>query len=73
MLQQEEEEIVFGKELATTKVDDIVVAFVGKGRTVQKILKNYCFPHKKVTFVSARTISTRPNLLHNNDRLKVIP
>jgi len=37
MLQQEEEEIVFGKDLATTKVDDIVVAYVGKGRIVQKI------------------------------------
>ncbi len=73
MLQQQQQEIVFGKELATTKVDDIVVASVGKGRTVQKILKNYYFPHKKATFVFARTISTRPNLLHNSDRSEVIP
>jgi hypothetical protein len=60
MLQQQQEEIVFGKELATTKVDEIVVASVGKGQTVRTILKNYCFPHRIVTFASTRTISTRP-------------
>jgi len=43
MLQQQQEEIVFGKELATTKVNEIVAASVGRGQTVRKILKNYCF------------------------------
>lgn len=43
MLQQQQEEIVFGKELTTTKVNEIVAASVGRGQTVRKILKNYCF------------------------------
>ncbi len=43
MLQQQQEEIVFGEELATTKVDEIVAASMGRGQIVRKILKNYCF------------------------------
>jgi hypothetical protein len=62
-----------GKELATTKVDDIVATSTGRGQTTQKILENYHFLHMQVTFVFARMVPIGPNLFHNNEISKVIP
>ncbi len=71
MLQQQE--TVLGKELATTKVDDIAASSAGRGRAAREILENYRLPHRKVTFASARTVPTGPNPLHNSERSEVIP
>jgi hypothetical protein len=62
---------IFGKW--TTKFDDIIATFAGKGWTIQKILENYRLPHKKITFAFARMVLTKPNLLHNSDKSEVIP
>jgi hypothetical protein len=71
MLQQQE--TVLGKELATTKIDDIAAASAGRGRTAREILEDYRLPPRKVTFASARTVPTGPDPLHNSERSEVIP
>jgi hypothetical protein len=72
MLEQQQQQIILEKELATMKVADIVATFVERRRTAQKILMNYRLPHRKITFVTTTIVSTRPNVLHNNDRAEDI-
>ncbi len=69
----QQQETVLGKELATTKVDDVAVASAGRGRTSREILEDYRLPHRKFTFASARTVPTGPDPLHNSERSEVIP
>jgi hypothetical protein len=69
----QQQETVLGKELATTKVDDVAAASAGRGRTSREILEDYRLPHRKFTFASARTVPTGPDPLHNSERSEVIP